>query len=48
MGCFEKLLTLHRSLLSFRRKPADETPKDLAAYFSLSTILSDFDLFFTP
>lgn len=46
MGCFEKLLALYRSILSFRRKPASETTKDLAAHTSFSTTSSDFDLFF--
>lgn len=46
MGCFEKLLALYRSILSFRRKPASETIKDLAAHTSFSTTSSDFDLFF--
>ena len=46
MGCFEKLLALYRNFLSFRRKPADETTKDLAAHTPFSTTSSDFDLFF--
>ena len=45
MGCFEKLLEHHRSLLSVKIEPYGKPRKSLLAYFALSTILGDSNFF---
>ena len=45
MGCFEKLLEHHLSLLSVKIEPYGKPRKSLLAYFALSTILGDSNFF---